>query len=277
MLQAMERFLADDLCIEKKLMRKQTTLFGYLCKFHNYLQNNFQIQFIMTTKRKKVTGLAKRFALLLVLIPFCLNAQQRNGNDRQNGEISTLFGGNRPAHIGFYAAPEVKLSQVRDHNRDSQFATFVGGRAGVIFNRTFSLGLAGYVLTELPRKIIFACPVEAHAGAGRGYLEGGYGGLFLEYINSSMRAVHFTVNTLVGFGGLEIDHERDHERFDHNFRAGFVVEPGVSAVFYITRMFRIAAGVSYRYAPGFRFDFDDRSTNTFNGFSANLSFKVGIF
>lgn len=223
--------------------------------------------FKSTNKKNYASKLAMQLALALtfVLLPFCLNAQ--------NEEISTLFGGNRASHIGYFAAPEIRFSQV-----DNQFATFLGGRAGVIFNRTFAIGLAGYILTELP-KITFECPRPEHAEAGRGYLEGGYGGLFLEYIHNSTRAVHFTANMLVGLGGLEIDHERDRDRFDHDFRASLVVEPGATVVFNISRMFRVAAGVGYRFAPGFRFDFEEAGTrNTaFNGFSANLSFKVGVF
>ena len=206
---------------------------------------------------------------MLILLPLCLNAQ--------NEEISTLFGGDNEIRTGGYGAFEIKLSQL-----NSEFgALLLGGRGGVIINNVFSIGAAGYGL--VPTKKI-NCPIIGHENEKNNFWTGGYGGLFFEYINSSNSLVHFTINTLIGAGGITyISHTNINKYFDdHPSSVVFVLEPGVTLELNVFKIFRLGLGVSYRYSPNFEFKFAEgvksNIPNTaFNGLAANLAFKFGNF
>ncbi|MCL2040343.1 MAG: hypothetical protein FWG85_07955 [Bacteroidetes bacterium] len=213
----------------------------------------------------------KLVIVVFILLPFCLNAQRE--------EMSTLFGGNKEIRTGGYGAFEIKLSQL-----DSDFSgLLLGGRGGVIINNVFSIGGAGYGL--VPTKKI-NCPISGHENEKNNFWTGGYGGLFFEYINSSNNLVHFTVNTLIGAGGITYVSHSDFSNFNkHPTSVTLVLEPGIGVELNIFKIFRMYLGASYRYAPGFEFKYDDINnvqndivpTTAFNGLSVNLAFKFGNF
>jgi hypothetical protein len=128
---------------------------------------------------------------------------------------------------GGFGAPVVKFSQI-----DGEFALFVGGRGGWIINHTFVLGVGGYGLAN---------DIDTN-GDGVRDLELGYGGLELEYINSSNNLIHFTAYLLVGGGGLS--------GTAGNEEAVFVLEPALNGELNVTDYFRLHAGAGYRWVSG---------------------------
>ena len=164
-------------------------------------------------------------------------------------EESTLVSGE--FHSGGFGAPVVKFSSAVD-----KFAVFVGGRGGWIINHTFVLGGGGYGLANDIRL----------TDIGTRDLEFGYGGLELEYINSSDNVFHFTVYTLIGGGGITTDFGDD---------AVFVLEPAVNGELNITTYFRINAGVGYRWVSGV--DTPGLSTSDMSAFVGQMSLKFGAF
>ena len=213
----------------------------------------------------KFSKFKMRLIIAFISFPLILTAQN---------DIETLFGGDNRA--GVYGAFETKFSQI-----DKGLGLFLGGRAGMIFNSTISVGAAGYGLIPTS-KIDIDCLVLEHKNLKNSYLEGFYGGLLLEYINSSNKLLHFTANTLVGFVGVKLCHDDDFDRdnFDHRHNFSFVIEPEVAAELNVSKYFRIALGISYRYSPNFKLSYGGETlvpTTYFNGLSANLTFKVGGF
>ena len=211
---------------------------------------------------------------IFTLLPFCLIAQPEEHAE----EMSTLFGGDKEIKTGGYGAFEIKLSQLDgDLN-----GLILGGRGGIIINRTFSIGGAGYGL--LPTKKI-KCPIPGHEYERNNFWTGGYGGLFFEYINSSKKLLHFTANTLIGCGGITyISHSSDFSNFNsirsHPTSVSWVFEPGIGVELNVFKIFRMYLGASYRYAPGFELKYDEKDivpTTAFNGLSINLAFKFGNF
>ena len=156
-------------------------------------------------------------------------------------------------HSGGFGAPVVKFSEVAD-----EFAVFAGGRGGWIVNHTFVIGAGGYGLAN---DIRFSDSV-----IGRD-IEFGYGGLELEYINSSNKLVHFTVYLLIGGGGLSgtvVEEE-----------SVFVLEPALNGELNITSFFRLNGGVGYRWVsavdnPGFE-------DSDFSAVYGQLTAKFGAF
>jgi hypothetical protein len=127
-------------------------------------------------------------------------------------------------HSGGFGAPVVKFSQVLD-----EFAIFAGGRGGWIINHTFVLGGGGYGLAN---DIRFSGSLT-----GRD-IEFGYGGLELEYINSSHKLLHFTIYLLVGGGGLSGNIVQEE--------SVFVLEPALNGELNVTKYFRVHAGARFQ-------------------------------
>ena len=152
---------------------------------------------------------------------------------------------------GGFGAPVVTFSQVADN-----FAVFVGGRGGWIINHTFVLGGGGYGLVN---NIDGGGPVRA--------VEFGYGGLEMEYINSSNKLVHFTVYVLVGAGGLG--------GTAVNEESVFVLQPALNGELNITRYFRVNLGAGYRWVVGV--DSPGWSDSDFSSFYGQATLKFGSF
>ena len=180
----------------------------------------------------------------------------------------TLLGDTDIEHGG-YGGPVVTFTTVND-----EFGVLVGARGGWIINHTFSIGLAGYGLANN----IKANSVDSF---GRKYLELGYGGLDLEYINRSDELIHFSVHTLIGGGsaGFRYSWNEDHWSNNNMNRKEqdpfFVLEPGVNVDLNVTPWFRTSVGANYRFITGLS---SAAATNSdLSGLSAGLTFRFGKF
>jgi hypothetical protein len=164
---------------------------------------------------------------------------------------------------GGFGGPAIKITSINGEN-----AVLVGGRGGWIINHSFVLGGAGYgLVTNVNAK---------KTDSIHQYLEMGYGGLNLEYIASSDDLIHLSIELLVGGGGIRYKDENNDEFENHHTMNGFfVLEPGAHANLNVTKFFRIACGVSYRYISGLQ---SLLSTNAdLSGPSAVLTLKFGKF
>lgn len=181
----------------------------------------------------------------------------------------TLISG--PVESGGFGGPMVKLTTINGEN-----AVLVGGRGGWIINRTFVIGGGGFgLVTNVNAKTPDA--------TGQKYLELGYGGLDLEYIRSSNELVHFSMNLLIGGGGVAYKEEEmstGHREMD----GFFVLEPGIHVNLNVTQFFRIALGATYRYVTGVDTPVDSSgmripltSNADLSGPSAVLTLEFGKF
>ena len=201
---------------------------------------------------------------------------------------NTLIGFDK-IHNGFYAGPELKAFPILN-----DIGAAIGGRGGWIINNCFSIGGAGYgLVSEVKSDNVNFRYYNNTTSAWQdtlmtGYLHIGWGGLFLEYINSSSSLVHFTVNALVGGGNAGYSEERMHNMDNNNmwqrdgeFRSNnhtefFVFEPGASAELNVTDFFRISAGVSYRMVSRMG-TLGNLKASDLSAVSGNLMFKFGLF
>lgn len=187
-------------------------------------------------------------------------------------QMQTLFGDN-PISYGGYGGPRVAFS---DFNGKDIW--LVGGRGGAIFNHSFVIGGAGYGIVNSPRFSNISYDGIDYPVA---YLEGGYGGMHLEYILMPNKVVHLSFPLLVGAGGLMYS-ETSSAASGGNYTediivntAFFVVEPGVELELNIVRFMRISAGIAYRYAHNL--DLPNTPTSAFNSLSGTISLKFGKF
>ena len=188
---------------------------------------------------------------------FCMRATSVLAQEYQQ---QTLI--DRMIEHGGFGGPVVKFTEINE-----DFALLVGGRGGWIVDHTFIIGGGGYGLSN-------EFKIEPdHLNWGMGY-----GGLELEYVYRSHELVHFSVQTLIGAGGVAYQDHGDWYDEDWNGDGFFVAEPGVNVLLNVIENFRIGLGASYRYIDGINEDETDfTSDSDLSGPSAVLTFKFGIF
>lgn len=149
-----------------------------------------------------------------------------------------------------------------------------GFKIAYVANQQFEVGLAVTVFQSDQQFII--------SNTIGNKLTGGYIGAHLEPILFSKRKVSLSFPLFVGTGAIGYftqgdgdfdDDFIDTEFDDVNFIA--VIEPGVSALFNISRYLQLEAGVKYRFTN--KIDLVTSPIRNLNGFSAGVGIKVGVF
>lgn len=116
-----------------------------------------------------------------------------------------------------------------------------------------------------------------------GDLFGAYGGLHLEPIFFGQRKINLSFPLLLGSGVVgyieDIDFHDDFEFKDNNneesWDVAFVVEPGVSLLYNISRYAQLEVSAKYRFSSQIRLE--PASITNINGFSVGFGFKLGVF
>lgn len=194
------------------------------------------------------------------------------GKEKPESDIKTLFGSADIVHGGYGGASVVYT----EFNKKG--GLLVGGRGGWIINHAISLGIGGYGITN---KIDFKGIVENDEVT----LNGGYGGMYIEFFVFPKQPIHLAFPILVGAGGVsysldryDADLDNDDEDFDPYFvddDAFFVLEPGVEIELNVLRNFRVAFGASYRYLADM--SLINTESDAFDGIATGISFKFGKF
>ncbi|MGC9353301.1 MAG: hypothetical protein ACP5D9_05660 [Mariniphaga sp.] len=203
---------------------------------------------------------------LLLTFAFVLAFAQ---DDEKSNEIRTLSG---PNSLGFYGAAAISYSQM-----EAKDALLIGGRAGLIFNHSTAIGLAGYgFFNNLDG---YNLPVGSEAWYS---LAGGYGGIFIEPIVGAFKPVHVSFPVLLGMGGVGVvrnvgpgtwEDPWDIETPENDFF--FVLEPAVDLEFNVTSFFRMAATLSYRFTSNV--ELIGKTPDILQGWNFGLTFKLGKF
>ncbi|WP_109302566.1 hypothetical protein [Aquimarina sp. AU474] len=109
----------------------------------------------------------------------------------------------------------------------------------------------------------------------------GYAGFHLEPIFFGKSRVSLSFPIFIGGGAVGyvdrdiVKSEEDFDVDDDDLDAIFVLEPGVSALFNISRYVQIEAGVKYRFSS--EIELVDSPINRINGFTTEIGIKLGIF
>lgn len=211
-----------------------------------------------------------RFFVILTAILSLLMSSTALSND----DHETLFGDGEVTWGGF-GGPEVKFSTI-----NGEFATFVGGRGGVIINSSFIVGIAGYgVVTSHELDNYF---ISGYADSSA-YLRVGYGGLYLGYVINPLKIAHITTGLTIGGGGAmytrayyqpEEDYWDKH-KFTYESSPFMIIEPAIGAELNITKFMRVEIGASYRFITFV--ELPQTVNSDIAGFSGYLIFKFGKF
>lgn len=146
-------------------------------------------------------------------------------------------------------------------------ALFIGGQGGWNFDRSFAVGIGGYMMLN---NIVARVPDSL----GNHDLTLSYGGVTLDYLVPIGESFYAVVQMLIGGGAIGHKETRylDRRQYHDPF---FIVEPGITIDMAISKIFRIGIGASYRGTAWLKSDLATQSE--LNSFSGNLSLKAGFF
>lgn len=198
------------------------------------------------------------FLIFIGLGTLCAPAQENN--DKQ---ISTIF--QKKRSNGAYGALSLGYSQI-----DGKDAFSMSMRGSWIINHSFAIGLGGTsFVNDVNNRDWRTNNLEYR-------LAGSYGGLYLEPILAPYSPLHISIPVLLGVGAVS-KVENDHDwNFDDNYSAGFLVfEPAVELELNMTRHFRLAATIGYRFTS--KIDLLNVESDAMEGANVGLIMKFGRF
>lgn len=217
----------------------------------------------------------KNIHLTLAILFISIFANAQENQPGKNEEVSTLFGKNKDAKIGWFIGFDNGYTQFGSRDVDLN-----GFNAGLIINHNYTVGFSGSGWTD--RNSMFYDNVADSTGA---YLEGGFGRFLFEYTLNPKSTVHLTFPLFIGAGGASYVTDKEFYEWDDNewkthhktldTDVFFSVEPGIRAEVNIFRFMRLNAGVSYRYVKGL--ELMHTSSDMMNDISATVGLKFGKF
>ncbi|MEL7146895.1 MAG: hypothetical protein AAFO69_11035 [Bacteroidota bacterium] len=221
----------------------------------------------------------KYLSMLILTLSMCghLAYSQKYVDSNNPDEVKSLLSKNND--VTGFGGLDIKVG---DFNEER--ALFTGAYGGVIINRHYFLGVAGYGLVTENR---FIGDVPGFDDPRELNLYGGYGGLMIGGIIAPKQIVHLTVPVILGAGTLYVSDEDFFNQDDfviNTFDADltidqttfFVIEPGLNIEANITRSFRISLGVTYRLVRGINLD-QQLDDDDFSQISGLLCLRFGRF
>lgn len=205
-----------------------------------------------------------------ILLPLLLGFLNTTYAQDTNGDYVEFNDRNNVVH-GVYPGLTTHYGEIKD--KDTYFTSL---KVAYVANQQFEIGFVG---------TFFYSDQNVYRGISS-YDEdliGAYGGLHLEPIFFSKSLVNLSFPVLIGAGGMGYiddnynDHDFDEQEFEDNAQALFIVEPGINALFNISRYLQLEAGVKYRFSSSVNDTDNFDRLKRINGFSAGIGVKVGIF
>ena len=164
-------------------------------------------------------------------------------------------------HSGWYLAPSVGATTL-----DGNLSSLVGLNGAWLINRQFGIGGTASIFGWDRTQIDYPRPNTR--------VDGGYGGLLLQYIIASDKLVHGSIETTLGAGVLcGVDGTNRHD-CDTPIKF-FVFEPVANVELNITSFMRLGVGAGYRFAP--LYDQETTYKPELSGFVTRTSLKFGQF
>jgi hypothetical protein len=167
-------------------------------------------------------------------------------------------------------------TDIKVGNVNTERAMLLGAYGGVMVNRHYMLGLAGYGIATNPK----FQGVLMDGTLRKLTINGGYAGVMLGGVIWGSNIVHIAIPVILGAGSLSLS---DDNFFQNNLSTDFTIEsstffvgePGFQLEFNFTPTLRIATGVSYRLVQGLQLiNLSDRAMSDW---TATISIRFGRF
>jgi hypothetical protein len=188
----------------------------------------------------------------LLAVTLCLNAQEET-------EMKYIFSGDKKIKVSGFIGPIMEFSAI-----NNDFAFFMGGGGGLLFNQRFYFAGYGEGLTTVHESKYWE---KEKYGDDKGYndekdedrYEGkisfGHGGFWLGYILHPQKPIHFGISSKIGWGSINTVSEYDFDEYyfgkdDYYLDHVFVAIPQLEVEFSFTKWFKANVGVGYRIVSG---------------------------
>ncbi len=227
----------------------------------------FQNQFVYYYKSSIINHKFKimkyqKISFLLVLLSIFAQMSAQDSEDYQE------YNDRKNVVHGVYLGISTHYGEIED-----QGTYLLGAKIAYVANRQFEIGFAGvgFYSEQDFRGVSFS----EHD------IFGGYGGLHLEPILFGASKVNFSFPVLIGAGAVgytDTDLRDTIEYGDGNVKdwdSFFIVEPGISLLYNISRHVQVEAGLKYRFSSEISLEPD--FVSKLDGFSAGLGIKIGVF
>ena len=210
------------------------------------------------------------FSALLLVFTYSLLAQRyMDTHDPKDQEIKSLL--SRENDLNGFGGADLKVTDIFKER-----ALIVGGYGGVLINRNYMLGIAGYGIATNPE----FDGILQDGSEKKLTIHGGYGGLLIGATILGKEVVHLSIPVVLGAGSVQVtDEDFFQNSTDTDFTIEsstfFVVEPAAELEFNITRTIRLAAGASYRYIRAV--ELDNLTDDNLTDWTGMLSLRFGRF
>jgi hypothetical protein len=171
-------------------------------------------------------------------------------------QTQTLF--NEARIVGAFASPLIEMGL------DDYYNTSVGGGGGLLIN-SFFLGAYGMGSLDFEELLSQDGAIDQ--------IELGHGGLWLGFSVPTHKLLHFYGSTRVGWGALDI---RTRNAVFDELDQVFVVTPEAGIELNVTRWFKLAGTVGYRYLEGINAG-SSYTNDDFRGAFAGVTLRFGSF
>jgi hypothetical protein len=210
--------------------------------------------------------------IIIFMVSFSAVSQRYiDTNDPNKEEIKSLL--SKGNDLNGFGGADLKISDFKGER-----GLLVGAYGGLIINRKYLFGLAGYGIVT---KVEFEGVVPNQPGTKNLNLHGGYGGVLVGASIAPKEVIHISIPILLGAGAFEVV---DNNFFTNNLPDSeftiensvfFVLEPGIEVEFNVSKNFRLGFGATYRYITGT--ELTNISDEDVTGGVAMISFRFGRF
>jgi hypothetical protein len=212
------------------------------------------------------------FSLLAILLSSPLFGQEKDSTRKEfeyksRDEFKTIFGQNRPG--GQYGAFSFGYSVI-----DNEQAMIFGGKFEWVVDHKIGFGFGG---NGFINEYHYDVNLQRNV-----FLTGGYGGVIIEPILFPRFPVHVSFPVLLGVGGISYitkDPEFYHNMIEDS-EVFLIAEPAAEIEFNITRHFRLALGITYKFTTPFNVGLSSTtpvSSDAIENWSYTMTFKFGRF
>lgn len=171
-------------------------------------------------------------------------------------QTQTLF--NEAHVVGGFGAPIVEVGL------DENYNTSVGGGGGLLINSFF---LGGYGMGNLDFGELLSQDGDIES------IDLGHGGLWLGFSVPTHKLIHFYGSARIGWGAIDI---RMRNAFFDELDQVLVLTPEAGIELNVTRWFKLAGTVGYRYLDGIN-DNSFYTNEDFRGTFVGLTLRFGGF
>jgi hypothetical protein len=201
-----------------------------------------------------------------------------------NSEMNTILGNKGELHVvplGYFIEINGGYSQF-----GHQSVFLPGISLGIILNHQWTIGLTGNFIDNPNGLNIHDVYYDSVAHNMHGaILNGGYGGVLLEYTLFPKSRIHVAFPLMIGDGYMYYSRmpyyngqSHSNHYWHHNNLSNdnfFVIEPGVRMEFNIIKFLRLGLSLCYRYTPDL--ELLNTSGAMINQFTAKISLRFGQF